>query len=94
MTTRQIQKAILLTASWQEIARREDNRIGVLLQNQSANGTKKIFISAEGGATEDFAAIELPVGGNLYEDIVPPSGSIWAKSDSDATLTAVMKYPG
>lgn len=96
MRTHQIQKAYALTQEWQRLERADDRRVGTLIQNQPGNGTVNILLSCDGAPTTDFAAILIAPGANLYEDIVPPNGDIWAKCDSvsGATLTLVLKYPG
>lgn len=89
----QIQKAYSLTTDWQQIEPQDSQRRGTLVQNQTGNGTANIYVS-EGRPTSDYAAIELAPNGVLYEDILPPHGSIWVKTDAvgGATITLVVKY--
>lgn len=87
----QIQKSYTLTGTWTQLEPQDALRRGVIFQNQSANSPNNLLI-AQGEPTSDFAAIELSPSGDLYEDILPPSGAIWGKSTGGATLTLALKY--
>lgn len=87
-----VHKQYLLSTNWQRLEPQDSQRRGLIVQNHSANTGLNILV-AEGEQSNNFAAIELQPGGDLYEDILPPSGEIWAKAVSGApTLTLVLKY--
>lgn len=89
--SRQIHKAYPLTTTWARIEAGDIARRGVLFQNQSRNAVN--ILIAQGEQADTYAAIELIPTGALYEDILPPSGDIWARTSTGAaTLTLVLKY--
>lgn len=86
-----IHKPYPLTTAWQQIEPQDAARVGVIFQNQSGNIVS--ILLAQGEQSNNFAALEIVPTGALYEDILPPSGAIWAKAASGtATLTLVLKY--
>jgi hypothetical protein len=91
MALKQIQKSYPLTTTWQQIEPKDALRIGMIVQNQSTNGDN--FLISEGRPTSDFAALEIVIGSELYEDILPAQGEIWAKAVAGTpTMTLALKY--
>ena len=88
-----IHKSYLLSTTWTRLEPADTSRKGIIFQNQTANSTMNIFV-AQDQPTGDFAALQLVPAAELYEDILPPNGAIWAKCDGagTATLTLVLKY--
>lgn len=87
-----VHKHYLLSTAWQQLEPNDAARLGVIFQNHSANTGLNILV-AQGEQASDFDALELQPSGDLYEDILPPSGQIWAKAASGTpTLTLVLKY--
>lgn len=87
-----VHKSYLLGTSWTRLEPQDSQRKGIIVQNHSTNTGLNIYV-AQGEQAVDFNAIELQPSGDLYEDILPPSGEIWAKAASGTpTLTLVLKY--
>lgn len=86
-----VHKHYALTTSWQRLEPQDAQRRGLIVQNHTANAITCYV--AQGEQANTFDALEIVSGGDLYEDILPPDGEIWAKAASGTpTLTLVLKY--
>lgn len=91
MALKQIQKAYTLDTTWRQLEPKDALRVGLVIQNQSTNANN--FLVSEGRPTMDEAALEIAVGSELYEDILPAQGEIWAKAVGGAAIiTLALKY--
>lgn len=88
-----ITKAYLLTQTPQRLEPRDARRVGLILQNQTANGAAKIYV-ASCEERNTLRCIELAASSNLYEDIITPTDEIWAFTDAlaGATLSVTLRY--
>lgn len=90
--TQNVHKHYLMSGVWTKLEPQDAKRIGLIIQNHSTNVGLNIYV-AQGEQPNDFDALEIQPGGDLYEDILPASGEIWARAPSGApTLTLVLKY--
>lgn len=88
---RQIQKAYPLTTAWQKLEPADHLRVGLIVQNRSTNADS--IIISEGRPIQDMAGIEITPAGDLYEDILPAQGELWARTIAGAfSMTVVLKY--
>lgn len=94
MTTKSsITKAYPVTTTPTRLEPYDARRVGLIIQNQAANGAAKIYV-ATCPETNAFRCIELAASSNLYEDIITPTDEIWAWTDAvgGATVSVTLRY--
>ena len=85
-------RAYELTTTSTRILKEDPARAGWMLQNNHA--TAKIYISQNGAMVQESCLCIYPNGGSITQDVLPPSGDLWAFTDTAgaALVIAVSNY--
>lgn len=84
--------AVSLTTAPKMIQARDIQRIGLIVQNRDA--TAEIYLRS-GGDGAPLSYLRFQPGGDMMQDILPPTQELWAYANVDGTvLTVVNKYVG